>query len=352
LAQQKEVSPETQEALLVLLRTKGLSIRDLDAERREQLREFMEYLHVTKGMSLTDIAKLIGNKTSGYTSWLCRQLGVQARPFEEARLKGIREKRRKYERRPFDGTDEDRAYLLGLKHGDLTASKPWKGVVRVSTSTTHPAMVKLFRSLFEPYGHVYQHPRYKKDTKTYEWNLYCIVDESFGFLLMSKSDCWRWVEQDKSRMICYLAGVLDAEGSIGIWANGAGTALQVIVYNTNLEFLGFCKSVLGSLGYSPLGPYLDKRKGTMTSKYKIPRRKDYYKIALAIFEEVQSLIKTLPIRHDEKVRRKELALSLAVGESWTSVEPRVRILRKSIIDARDSFVKLAEETYLSRRKAG
>ena len=76
--------------------------------------------------------------------------------------------RRKYERKPFDGTDEDKAYLLGLRHGDLSVSKPWKGVAKVSTSTTHPAMAELFRSLFEPYGHVYQHPRYKKDTKAYE----------------------------------------------------------------------------------------------------------------------------------------------------------------------------------------
>jgi len=141
--------------VLALLRTRGFSIKYLDDRKRAELREFMDYLHNTKGLSLNDIAKLVGNKTSGYTSWLCRQLGVPRRPFEVARLKGIREKRRKYERKPFDGTEEDKAYLLGLRHGDLSVSRPWRGVVRVSTSTTHPAMAELFRSLFEPFGHVY-----------------------------------------------------------------------------------------------------------------------------------------------------------------------------------------------------
>jgi hypothetical protein len=65
-------------------------------------------------------SKLIGNKTSGYTSWLTRPLGIQPRGFEEARLKGIKEKVRKYERRPFSGTDEDKAYLFGMRHGDLS----------------------------------------------------------------------------------------------------------------------------------------------------------------------------------------------------------------------------------------
>ncbi|MDG6991332.1 MAG: hypothetical protein JRM99_07955, partial [Nitrososphaerota archaeon] len=239
----------------------GLSIKDLDDPKREQLRLFLDYLHNTRGMSLNDVAKLIGNKTSGYTSWVCRKLGVKRRPFEEARLKGIREKRRKYERKPFDGSDEDKAYLLGLRHGDLSVSRPWKGVVRVSTSTTHPAMALLFHALFDPHGHVYQHPRFKNDTMTYEWNLSVIVDQTFGFLLTDLRAAWEWVSTKESILLAYLAGVLDAEGSIGIWSNRAGTALQVNYYNTRFELLTFIKTALETLGYRPLGPYLDKEKG-------------------------------------------------------------------------------------------
>jgi intein-encoded DNA endonuclease-like protein len=334
-----------QDDLLVLLRKKGLSIKRLDEGKKGELRAFLDYLHNNRGMSLTDVAKLIGNKTSGYTSWLCAQLGVQTRPFEEARLKGIHEKRRKYERRPFDGTDEDKAYLLGLRHGDLSVSKPWKSVVRVSTSTTHPAMADLFRSLFEPYGHVYQHPRYKKDTQTYEWNLSTVVDESFNFLLREREDVWKWVASKESTTLAYFAGILDAEGSIGIYSNGRGTALQLLVYNTHLRLLEFIKASLSILGYNPVGPYLDKKSGTSTSKYRIERRKDYWKLALARFEQVQDLLHRLPIRHTEKTRRKEIALAIKSGERWEEVCPRIHKLRDQIRTERDKFVIHAEELY-------
>ncbi|HZW84769.1 MAG TPA: hypothetical protein VFE91_02560, partial [Nitrososphaerales archaeon] len=207
--------------------------------------------------SLNDVSKLIGNKTSGYSSWVCKQLGVEVRPFEEARLKGIREKRRKYERRPFDGTDEDKAYLLGLRHGDLSVSRPFNGAVRVSTSTTHPAMAELFHSLFSPYGHVYQHPRYKKDTMTYEWNVQSILDESFEFLLMARQEARVWASSKESTLLAYLAGILDAEGSVGIYGNGSTTAIQVLVYNTDYDLVSFVRSSWAKLGYRPLGPYLD-----------------------------------------------------------------------------------------------
>jgi len=341
---------DAQESLLSLVRTKGFSVKYMEEAKKEELRRFLLFLHVDRGMSLNDVALLVGNKTSGYTSWLYRQLGIKCRPFEEARLKGTREKRRKYERKPFDGTDEDRAYLLGLRHGDLSVSKPWRGVVRVSTSTTHPAMAELFHSLFEPYGHVYQDPRYKKDTKSYEWNLYTIVDDSFDFLLDDWAEVWKWVAQKDSTLIAYLAGILDAEGSVGIHSNGTGTSIRAMFYNTNQELLFFIKGALEKLGYGPTGPYLDKRKGTSTSKYRIERKKDYYKLALQRFDDAKDLIRRLPITHSEKVRRKQLALSISLGQAWSTVEPQIQALRTTIRDERNAFVLEAETVYLRRHQ--
>src|SRR5207245_8394163 len=105
--------------------------------------------------------KLIGNKTSGYTSWLTRQLGIQPRDFEDARLAGIHKKVRKYERKPFDGTEEDKAYLLGIRHGDLSASRPFGNATRVSMSTTHATQADISTNLFTPSAHVTKNPRTK-----------------------------------------------------------------------------------------------------------------------------------------------------------------------------------------------
>ena len=52
------------EALLALLRTRGLSVKGLGDPKREELRAFLDCLHNTKGMSLNDIAKLVGNSES------------------------------------------------------------------------------------------------------------------------------------------------------------------------------------------------------------------------------------------------------------------------------------------------
>jgi LAGLIDADG-like domain len=339
-----------QELLLSLLRARGLSIKELDAGRRSELRSLMEHLHLTLGLSLNDVAKLIGNKTSGYTSWLCRQLGVRARPFEEARLKGIREKRRKHERRPFDGTDEDMAYLLGLRHGDLSVSRPWKGVVRVSTSTTHPAMAELFESLLGSYGHVYRYPRFKNDTRSFEWNLSVILDDTFSFLTWDWVESWSWVSAKRTSLLAFIAGFMDAEGSIGIFSNGRNVALIISFYNTNLSLLRKIKSALTRLGFSPLGPYLDKVKGSRTSKYGIERRKNYWRIALARFAECQTLLALLPIKHPEKGQRKELALGLALGQNWDSILPSVLGLRKGVKEARDSFVQKARIAVEARKK--
>jgi len=147
-------------------------------------------------------------------------------------------------------------------------------------------------------------------------------------------------------LLAYLAGVLDAEGSVGIHSNGTGTSVRVMYYNTSQELPLFTKSALGKLGYSPTGPYLDKRKGTSTSKYKIERKKDYYKLALQRFEDAKDLIRRLPLLHDEKIRRRRLALSISFGQGWNTVEPRIQTLRAEIRKERDAFVHDAEEVYL------
>ncbi len=336
------------EGILKLLRTHGLSIKNLDETTKENIRAVMRSLHHEKGLSLGDIAKLIGNKTSGYTSWLFRQLGIQPRAFEESRLKAIKDKRRKYVRTPFDGTEEDKAYLLGLRHGDLSVSRPWKGVVRVSTSTTHPAMAELFKSLFCPFGHVYQYPRYKKDTRTYEWNLQTIIDNSFEFLTMDSKRCWEWVSGHEGTVLAYIAGMLDSEGSIGIYPAKNDTALTVIFYNTNLDLLWFIHDEVTKLGYSPLEPYLDKPRGFRSPGYHIEMKKDYWRVMLARFNESQSLIRRLPLRHSEKIAKQELALTLSLGDSWVSVKDRVHEIRNSIRLARDQFVHLAEHEYVRK----
>ena len=338
------LTPDEKQAF-ALMRTPKLSIKHLDEERRQMIRQCIQHLHHEKGVSLTDLAKLVGNKTSGYMSWAARQLGIQPRDFEEARLAGIKQKVRKYERKPFDGTDEDKAYILGFRHGDLYVSRPWVGATSVSTSTTHPAEAKLFTELFSPYGHVYQYPRYKKDTQSYEWNLQTILDNSFEFLLDEMSTSWQFMSKKENAFLSYLAGIVDSEGYIDISRNAKNTAIVLNIYNTNTELLNFCRNQLLHLGYSPLELYLDKEIGTRMSKWGIEHKKDYWRVVLARFEQVQSLLNSLPLRHEEKKAWKSLALALRRGDPWKSVEGRVGELRSWRFNQRQRFIEQAETQY-------
>ena len=237
--------------------------------------------------------------------------------------------------------------MLGLRHGDLSVSKPWKEVVRVSTSTTHPAMVELFRSLFESYGHVYQHPRYRKETDTYEWNVQAILDASFDFLQSPIESSSAWISAGRTTTLSYLAGLFDAEGSIGIYPAKKRTSLNVIYYNTNLALLGFVRRSLLSFGFRPLEPYLDKKKGFRSPGYKIEMKKDYWRVMLCRFEECQAFLGVLPVRHKEKVAKKAIALSLQIGQPWVESGPRVEGPRKATKSERDLFVGEAQRVYLA-----
>ncbi|HME19317.1 MAG TPA: LAGLIDADG family homing endonuclease, partial [Nitrososphaerales archaeon] len=209
-------------------------------------------------------------------------------------------------------------------------------------------MVELFRSLFEPHGHVYQDPRYKKDTATYEWNLKVILDVSFSFLLPPISAASEWITSKPSITISYLAGLFDAEGSVGIYPAKLKTSLNVIFYNTNLELLRLVSRHLENMGLKPLRPYLDKKKGFRSPGYHIEMKKDYWRVMLCRFQECQQFLRVLPVRHQEKLSKKALALKLVPGQAWTESGPQVEALRTSIKSARDAFVDEAERLCLAK----
>lgn len=210
-------------------------------------------------------------------------------------------------------------------------------------------MAQLFRSLFERFGHVNQDPRYKKDTRTYEWNLYTIVDDSFDFLLPPFSEVVDWVLSKPSLTRAYLAG-LDAEGSVGIYPAKRLTSLNVVYYNTNLDLMWFVHRAIKSLGFRPLEPYLDKKKGFRSPGYHIEMKKDYWRVMIARFEECQAYLGLLPLRHSEKVGKKSSAMDLLLGQQWEESGPKVKAIKASIKSARDAFVDEAERVFLANPK--
>lgn len=164
------------------------------------------------------------------------------------------------------------------------------------------------------------------------------------------ADRWDWVSTTDNRILSYLAGLIDAEGNIGISRDKKNTSLMLTIYNPDKLLLECVKKGLQKLGYNPLGPYLDKEAGQRSPGYNIEMKKDYWKIVLARFEESQSAIARIPLAHPEKVSKKELALSLKYREAWENMQVRVTALRGSVLIARDEFVRLAETEYLRKHQ--
>ena len=342
---------EEDRRVIELPRTPGLSIKYLDEETKERIRVFIRRTHIEKGVSLGDVAKLIGNKTSGYTSWLTRQLGIQPRAFEEARLKAIKEKCRKYERKPFDGTEEDMGYLLGLRHGDLSVCVPFGNAIRVSTSTTHPAMVELFSRLFEPYGHVYKHPRKKKEMHSYEWNLQTILDGSFAFLLQDFRQARRWIDEDERRVFGYLSGFLDADGDIVTTRDSGGNvALYLDYFNSNKAILEWIEKHVRRLGFS-CSLRINKKKGYRSKPHNIPLNFDYWQLSVYGVLNVKKFMARLKPRHSEKIRRQAIALSTWKGQKYASIVSQIQSLRLEIKKEVQQSVAEAGYQYNSKHQS-
>lgn len=223
--------------------------------------------------------------------------------------------------------------------------------MRVSTSTTHPAMANLLRSLFEPFGPVYQVPRYKKDTKSYEWNLSTILDISFDFLLQERVGVWRWLASHDGLTLAYLAGLLDAEGSVVTTRNARGDILLFVTWsNSDLELLRWVRGRLRHLGY-PTSLCLNKRQGVKSKKYGIIHRRDYWQLSIFGIPRVQEFLRRIFPKHSEKVRRVRIALSVRKAERYSDVLQELTQLRAEIKEDVKPFVKKAESVYLSTHPA-
>jgi hypothetical protein len=335
-----EFSQEESEVLALLAQTRRVDKRWLDDKEVQRIRRVLDRLHNLKMLSLLRISKEVG---CSYTKvWgLCRALGVPTRGRAEADRNSAPE-RSKRPKRPFDGTDEEKAYILGFCQGDLNVRQVSSLAIFVSSTTTHPAFAKLFHGLFERYGPVYQYPMYEAG-KGYKWKLAVRLDNSFQFLLQTPSGTLQWARTSRKLLMNWLAGLIDSDGNINITHDGGYVRATVTIYNQDLSLLDSAKHALIAAGFHPGGPYLQYRAGTVTT-YKY--RRDMLSLGLERRLDVENLIKELPLRHDEKVRRRALFLSVTFPAKWDSVMARVLSLRSQIDAEVAGFLEGARKEYL------
>jgi hypothetical protein len=140
--------------ILYHLKRNGIARRDPAAHLRKVTDAMVEdwIVRYQKGESLKQIAGILVGPVTVFNH--LHKRGLSLRDKVEAQIKAVTI----HEKKPFQGSLADRAYLAGITRGDFSAGRHGRAV-RVRLGTTHPDMADLFRRLSAKYGPIYEYPK-------------------------------------------------------------------------------------------------------------------------------------------------------------------------------------------------
>lgn len=169
-------------------------------------KETLESLYLRKKLSLKEIGDIY-NLVPAAVLKKMRKFQIPLRTSWETNII--------HPKKPFNGSLEEKAYLIGFRLGDLGVRQKSKRTnsIAVNSSTTKPEQVTLMKNLFSPYSHVWiGGPNHKG-----VFHFATLLHPSFDFLV-PKNDCIPdWVENNTKFSIAFIAGYTDAEGNIGVY---------------------------------------------------------------------------------------------------------------------------------------
>ncbi len=320
--------------ILYHLRKNGIGRRDR-AEHIRKVTEEMTSEWVRRYQAGESLRQIAGRLVDSVTVWNhLRKEGTEIRDKVSAQI----ESATKHSRVSFAGGSDGKAYLRGLTQGDLYVASHGR-LIRVKTASTHPAMRDLLKSCFGGYGPLYTSPKRSRLTG-FEWAFTFDLDRSFDFLLdhnVLSSDL------APASFAHYVAGLFDAEGSIT--RNSTGW-YELSITNSDKELLLRVFSGLEELGiYSRLVRHgaTELSPGGDVWQLRVWRRSD-----------VKLTLEMLPIRHPEKVAKKEIVLAqylASEAERAGDFEAAWDSLLEGIRAERNAYVKEAERIYYARRGA-
>jgi intein-encoded DNA endonuclease-like protein len=333
----KYKNPKVAEStILYHLKRNGIKRRD-PAEHNRKVTEAMVEEWVRRYQAGESLRTIAGEIVDPVTVWIhLKKRGLVLRDRVEAQILAVT----KHERKRFQGDSIEKAYMMGLRYGDLDAVRHGRAV-RVRVSTTHPAMAELFESLFSPYGFVHRFPREAEFTG-YEWSLECDLDDSFEFLLQKPSIC----ELDRltfQEFLSFLAGFFDAEGSVFLHRKSSGLAPELNIANTDKEVLNLISQRLASIEILSSLTSWDQR----TKKQQFKSVSLLWKLNVWRFECVNRLLAQLALRHPEKTAKKRIALRFVSPISQRRNTEAVREWETLAQQIDDERLKFIEEAKLS-----
>lgn len=298
-------------------RMKRFGISSRCFTRSDITKKLLEELYYKKKFSMPKIAKILN--TTYDTIWhKVRKYDIKVRSMSEAKMK--------YPKLPFSENLKEKAYMLGLRTGDISANKACKQIT-VVTATTHQAQLKMFRKIFEKYSFVNYFVVQLKDGRKV-WQIYCRLDPSFSFILKKPNKIPGWIFENNKLFFAFLAGYADCEACWNIWklkdCKKGRVRFQII--SGDKIILRQIKNKLENLGYKPTLRLAHKKGYRKTfGKYNL----DMYCLNLHYQKEVIMLVRCLLklSNHEEKIRKMKLILENR-GKNWEEIKDQLFEFKK------------------------
>ncbi len=238
--------------VLKRLRKLGVEIREPGMPLADISKGELEKLYIDKRLSTWKIAELLGH-SRGIIYKKLKKFGIKPRDISDSHIK--------YPRKPFSGNSLEKAYILGFAIGDLRIRKVGKKskTVKVDCGSTKTEQIKLIHNMFKDYGRVWISKRNEEGKVQIE----AFLGDSFSFLLDMKREL-KNVLNDKKCFVYFLAGFVDAEGSIFISNGQAGFSIG----NYNHRLLLAIKNKLSMEGIDVSKLLVDKKLRINSEGYK------------------------------------------------------------------------------------
>lgn len=282
-----------QSTILKRLRKIGVKIREPGLPIANIAKDELKKLYIDKRLSTWKIAEILKH-SRGTIYRKLKKFGIKPRDISDSHIK--------YPRKPFSQDPLEKAYIIGFAIGDLRIRKAGKKrskTIKVDCRSTKFEQIKLIYDMFKNYGRVW----ISKPNKEGKIQIEASLDESFNFLLDLKSELKSILDNDK-HFICFLAGFIDAEGSIFI-SNGQA---KFSIGNYNYQLLRVIRKKLLTQGIDI--PKLQKDKKLYVSKEGYKRSNYYWHLNI---NKKDSLIKLFGLigpylRHEKRISDMQKAI--------------------------------------------
>jgi hypothetical protein len=302
--------------------------------RQDITKVLLENLYLKKKLSMYKIAGILN--TTYRTIWKkLKKFDIKTRTISEANTK--------YPKLQFSKKLLEKAYLVGLRTGDISAKRNHKQIM-VYTSTTHPAQFEMFKKSFEKYTHriyVYSGTT-PKGTKA--WKISCNVHHSFDFLIPKLAKLPEWILNDKKLFYSFLAGYSDCEGNWDIGKQSESKKMRI-----RFRIKSGDKIILQQIQQKLIELNFRVRYSLERKAIDYGYNKDMYCLELLHKTDVMRLSNILLFlsKHSEKIWKMHFILNLS-DKNWHEIKSELEEFRKLIKEARLNENLIKEQLSLPR----